>query len=396
MTSLTAGEELELTIAFTASDATSTSAPANLVITVTGTNDVPVNTVPGAQSVEEDTNLAIAGVMVADADSASLTTTLSVEHGKLDVANVLGLGISGDGTSSVTLTGSATLINAALAGLSYTGNLDYFGPDTLTVTTYDGSQSDTDTVAITINPVDDVPVETRVNDAANDQDFDNPALIADFNGATVQTGDVNGGGGNDIILGGAAGQDLNGGGGGDKIHGADGDDDISGAGGNDLLYGGAGADGISGDGGIDTIYGGSGNDTITGVGGDELIRAGSGNDNMTGGTGADQLWGGTGQDDFLFASGDSTIASRDRINDFSHAEDDNIDLTAFGNFTGTDWVGVLASPAALTAGSLGYVVNGDGSLTIYGDHDGNGIADFALDIIGVGSLQSNDFIFGGP
>ena len=264
------------------------------------------------------------------------------------------------------------------------------------MTTYDGSQSDTDTVAITINPVDDVPVETRVNEAANDQDFDNPALIADFNGATVQTGDVNGGGGNDIILGGAAGQDLNGGGGGDKIHGADGDDDISGAGGNDLLYGGAGADGISGDGGIDTIYGGSGNDTITGVGGDELIRAGSGNDNMTGGTGADQLWGGTGQDDFLFASGDSTIASRDRINDFSHAEDDNIDLTAFGNFTGTDWVGVLASPAALTAGSLGYVVNGDGSLTIYGDHDGNGIADFALDIIGVGSLQSNDFIFGGP
>ena len=34
----------------------------------------------------------------------------------------------------MTITGTAAQINAALAGLSYTGNLDFNGSDTLTVT----------------------------------------------------------------------------------------------------------------------------------------------------------------------------------------------------------------------------------------------------------------------
>ena len=44
-------------------------------------NDAPVNTVPGAQSVAEDTALPIAGVSVADIDSSALTTTLNVSSG---------------------------------------------------------------------------------------------------------------------------------------------------------------------------------------------------------------------------------------------------------------------------------------------------------------------------
>ena len=47
-------------------------------ITITAVNDAPVNTVPGAQSVAEDTILPIVGVSVADIDSSALTTTLSV------------------------------------------------------------------------------------------------------------------------------------------------------------------------------------------------------------------------------------------------------------------------------------------------------------------------------
>ena len=54
----------------------------------------------------------------------------------------------------------AAEINAALAGLTYTGNPDFNGPDTLTVTTGDGTAQDTDTVAITVNPVNDAPVNT--------------------------------------------------------------------------------------------------------------------------------------------------------------------------------------------------------------------------------------------
>ena len=54
------------------------SQPATSFITVVAVNDAPVNTVPGAQSVAEDTILPIAGVSVADIDSSALTTTLSV------------------------------------------------------------------------------------------------------------------------------------------------------------------------------------------------------------------------------------------------------------------------------------------------------------------------------
>ena len=48
-------------------------------------NDAPVNTVPGAQTVNEDTALPIAGVSVADVDGGTLTTTLTVTSGTLNV-----------------------------------------------------------------------------------------------------------------------------------------------------------------------------------------------------------------------------------------------------------------------------------------------------------------------
>ena len=60
----------------------------------------------------------------------------------------------------MTITGTAAQINTALAGLSYTGNLNFNGPDTLTVTTGDGTAQDIDTVAITVNPLADPPVNT--------------------------------------------------------------------------------------------------------------------------------------------------------------------------------------------------------------------------------------------
>ena len=129
-----------------------------IAITVNPVNDAPVNTVPAAQSVAEDTILPIAGVSVADIDSSALTTTLSVAHGILNVT--AGAGVSGNGSASVTITGTAVQINAALAGLAYTGNLNFNGADTLTVATNDGAAIDTDTIAITVNPVNDAPINT--------------------------------------------------------------------------------------------------------------------------------------------------------------------------------------------------------------------------------------------
>src|SRR5262245_11883554 len=141
-----------LTVATTDGTATDTD---TIAITVNAVNDAPVNTVPGAQSVAEDTALPIAGVSVADVDSSLLTTTLNVSSGTINVT--AGAGVSGNGTASVTITGTAAQINTALAGLSYTGNLNFNGADTLTVATSDGTATDTDTIAITVNPVNDPP-----------------------------------------------------------------------------------------------------------------------------------------------------------------------------------------------------------------------------------------------
>ena len=145
------------TLTVATSDGTATDTD-TIAITVNPVNDAPVNTVPGAQSVAEDTILPIAGVSVADIDSSALTTTLSVAHGILNVT--AGAGVSGNGSASVTITGTAAQINAALAGLAYTGNLNFNGADTLTVATNDGAAIDTDTIAITVNPVNDAPVNT--------------------------------------------------------------------------------------------------------------------------------------------------------------------------------------------------------------------------------------------
>ena len=113
-----------------------------VAITVNPVNDAPVNTVPGAQSVNEDTALPIAGVSVADVDSPALTTTLTVTSGTLNVTTGGGATIGGNGSAAVTLSGSAAQINAALAGLSYTGNLNFNGSDTLTVVTTERRRRD--------------------------------------------------------------------------------------------------------------------------------------------------------------------------------------------------------------------------------------------------------------
>ena len=107
--------------------------------------------------------LPIVGVSVADIDSSALTTTLSVASGILNVT--AGAGVTGNGTASVTITGTAAQINAALAGLAYTGNLNFNGADTLTVATSDGTATDTDTIAITVNAVNDAPGQYRAGRA---------------------------------------------------------------------------------------------------------------------------------------------------------------------------------------------------------------------------------------
>ena len=197
---LATGETLELTYTIRATDSDASHAfdDQTVVITITGTNDAPVNTVPGAQSADEDTSLAISGVSVADIDSSPLTTTLHVGHGTLNVA-ASGASVTGANSGTVTLSGTAAQINIALAGLTYTGSANYSGPDTLSVQTTDGSLSDSDNVAITVNPVADAPTlivsgstpvaiagEFRVNSQTSNAQI-NPSVAALTDGGFVVT-----------------------------------------------------------------------------------------------------------------------------------------------------------------------------------------------------------------
>ncbi len=133
----------------------------SVAITVNAVNDGPVNSVPGAQTVNEDTALSIAGVSVNDVDGNLSTTQLSVTNGALNVSLAGGASISAgaNGSSTLTLSGTQAQINAALASLSYQGNADFNGADTLTVLSTDGNgATDSDTVAITVTSVNDGPM----------------------------------------------------------------------------------------------------------------------------------------------------------------------------------------------------------------------------------------------
>src|SRR5207244_2508183 len=98
-----------------------------------------------------------------DVDGNLSTVQLAVANGTVGRAHVCTATIrsGGIGTATLTLSGSQADINATLASLAYQGTLNYNGPDTLTVTSRDSNAvTDVDTVAITVNPVNDAPVNT--------------------------------------------------------------------------------------------------------------------------------------------------------------------------------------------------------------------------------------------
>ncbi|WP_150469035.1 hypothetical protein, partial [Cysteiniphilum sp. SYW-8] len=132
-------------------------------------NDPRDNTVPGAQSVDEDSTLVFNTansnlISVADADHAALSVTLTVTKGRLTLSQTTGLTfvIGSNGESRMKFSGSITDINAALNGLIYAGNPDFTGSDSLTILSEDNDVttplSDSDVISITVNPVNDASV----------------------------------------------------------------------------------------------------------------------------------------------------------------------------------------------------------------------------------------------
>ncbi len=239
---------------------------------------------------------------------------------------------------------------------------------------------------------------------------------------------------NDNLAGNATANALAGGDGNDTLTGAAGNDRLEGNVGNDTLYGGDGNDVLIGGLGSDYIDGGSGTDTLsfetsaTWVSADlsannywngdaawdnvvnvenltgssyadylygnssaNTLIGGAGNDSITGNAGVDTSTGGAGADYFIYkAIADSGMGAlnRDIITDFSHALGDRIDVSTFAGtfaFIGTSAFSGGATPA------INYAI-ASGNTIVGFDTDGNGSANFEIQLVGSHSLLSSDFI----
>ena len=165
------------------------------------------------------------------------------------------------------------------------------------------------------------------------------------------------------------------------------------------LNGNSGNNVIRGGDGIDTILGNDGNDTLFGDAGADILRGGNGDDILNGGLGADQLQGGTGADIFRFTDIKDlglSGATTDRVLDFSAVQGDRIDLTtidANANVAGNQAFTFIGAAAFTgTAGELRVQASGTNQL-VYGDVNGDGVADFLIVVTPVGAvpLVGGDF-----
>jgi Ca2+-binding RTX toxin-like protein len=158
--------------------------------------------------------------------------------------------------------------------------------------------------------------------------------------------------------------------------------DVDAGGGNDLISGGAQGDGLSGGTGNDTIFGGLGPDQIGG---------GFGDDRIIGGIGADLIYGEQGNDVFVYNGvGDAG----DTITDFEIGRD-RIEILRSG-FDFSLGIGTLAAnrlvagPANQAFGQF-LLDTSTGNVFWDGDGTGAGTPTFLFQTQGVGGLNNTDF-----
>jgi fimbrial isopeptide formation D2 family protein/uncharacterized repeat protein (TIGR01451 family) len=252
---------------------------------------------------------------------------------------------------------------------------------------------------------------------------------------------IQGGVGNDNLIG-TAGNDrleglqghdtLTGGAGNDTLEGQLGDDVLNGGAGADVLDGGAGvdtasfvgassavtanlatglgtqgvangdsylgienmigsgfSDRLTGDGNANRLEGAAGNDTMVGGGGNDTLIGGAGRDSLTGGTGADRfVWG---------ALSDSTVATPDRVVDFAWAQGDVLDLSGIDANLGLagDQAFTLVAGGAFTGGGQGSIRQSQsgGDTRVEIDQGDGGAAEAVIILTGLHTLVNTDFVF---
>ena len=201
---------------------------------------------------------------------------------------------------------------------------------------------------------------------------------------------VDGGAGNDQIVG-SSGDDI--------LIGGTGDDQLQGRGGDDVLNGGAGNDIVQGDAGSDLINLGSGNDTATWFPGDgnDIIDGGSGSDTL------DLVGSNVGERFAIDAAGSRVVLTRDVADirmDLDHIEQVDVhalggaDAVAVGDLRGTSVTGVALDLGGSGGGDDGAADAVTVSGTNLADHV---TVDGAAGVVSVSGLPATTTVSGaGP
>ncbi len=165
----------------------------------------------------------------------------------------------------------------------------------------------------------------------------------------------------------------------------------------EFLTGGQADDELIGDADTNVIDGGLGDDLILGGGGIDYLIGGAGDDVLVGGADRDRMAGRDGADVFRLDRLDESApsATRDVIADFARDEGDMIDLSRL------DANDSVADDQAFTligtndfdgqAGQLRYAQSGAMTI-IEGDVNGDGAADFQIELVGDYTMQDRDFL----
>ncbi|WP_448563269.1 DUF4347 domain-containing protein [Trichothermofontia sp.] len=288
-----------------------------LNVNVIGTNQPPVNVVPGTQVTRVNTPLVFSpnagnGLTVTDPDAGNNPVLISLiaTNGTVTLNGTNGLSFrqgEGDGVSdrSMIFNGTLANVNAALNGLRFDPDPNFSGAATLSIATNDlgntgtgGPLVDTDIIGITVGNLITGPGFPT-----------NPILppgidisIPSFNGPFNQILGTNG---NDTIRGTS---------GHDEIYGYQGNDSLIGNQGRDRIFGGQENDTLHGGKGDDTLYGGKQRDRLFGDEGNDVLRGDLDNDTLFGGQGNDTLFGGK-ENDILHGDRGNDTLSGDNGND---------------------------------------------------------------------------------
>jgi|GEM_PF-1564175 len=129
------------TINFAVNDGHSNSVTVSKTLTVTDVNDAPDVTLAAAtQSVRQDTPLIFStanhnliSISDVDAGTSNLQVTLLAASGLLMLGSTTGLTVTGDGSDTITVTGTLAAINAGLNGLKFAPTTGFTGHASINV-----------------------------------------------------------------------------------------------------------------------------------------------------------------------------------------------------------------------------------------------------------------------